>query len=131
MAEYLERKPDLRHWNLLVWFGVFLAWVKHHINFRGRQVLSGAWLAKPALAIEHARAALAHHDPAVREDGLAVLSYFGDVNSLNLVRSLTTHADPQTRYRAQLAARAIEQEMPILFVAPHFNQERARQLMGR
>ncbi len=131
MAEYLERKPELGHWNLLVVFGVFVSWIKHHINFRVRRVLSGAWLAKPAHAIEHARAALAHHDPAVREDGLAVLAYFGDTDSLSLIRPLMDHADPETRYRAQMAARAIEQDMPILFVAPHFNQERARQLLGR
>ena len=56
------------------------------------------------------------------EDGLAILAYFGDASSLNLIKSLFDHADPQTRYRAQLAARAIEREMPILFVAPHYSR---------
>ena len=131
MAEYLERKSELAHLNPIGLLSVCLSWVKHFVHFRVRQILSGAWLAKPSLAIEHARAALAHHDPAVREDGLAVLAYFGDAESLSLIQALLDHTDPQTRYRAQMAARAIEQQMPILFVAPHFNQDRARQLMGR
>ena len=80
------------------------------------------WVATPALAIDHARAALQHHDGSVREDGLAVLAYFGDVSSLEAIRALFHHDDPQTRYRAQLAARAIERDMPILFVAPNFSR---------
>lgn len=120
MVQYLERKSELARLNLTVTLSIFVFWLKHHINFRARQILSGAWLSKPALAIEHARAALQHHDPAVREDGLAILAYFTDASSLDLIRSLFAHPDPQTRYRAQLAVRAIEREMPILFVSPNF-----------
>ena len=79
-------------------------------------------MVSPSRAIEHARAALKHRDPSVREDGLAILAYFGDASSLSLIKSLFDHADPETRYRAQLAARAIEREMPILFVAPQFSR---------
>ena len=122
MVEYLERKSELARLNLWVAISIVILWLKHHINYRVRQVLSGAWVAAPALAIEHARAALKHHDRAVREDGLAILAYFSDTSSLEKIRSLFEHSDPQTRYRAQLAARAIEREMPILFVAPNFSR---------
>lgn len=122
MVEYLERKSELARLNVLVMFSVFVFWLKHHINFRVRQILSGAWLATPGLAIEHARAALQHNDRAVREDGLAVLAYFGDKSSLSLIRALFEHPDAETRYRAQMAVRAIEQEMPILFVSPYFSR---------
>ncbi len=122
MVEYLERKSELARLNLWVAFSIVILWLKHHINYRARQVLSGAWVAAPTLAIEHARAALMHHDRSVREDGLAILAYFNDTSSLEKIRSLFEHSDPQTRYRAQLAARAIEREMPILFVAPNFSR---------
>ncbi|MEO1303875.1 MAG: hypothetical protein AAFV37_02775 [Pseudomonadota bacterium] len=122
MVEYLERKSELARLNLIVALSLIVYWLKHHINFRSRQVLNGAWLATPALAIDHARAALKHYDAAVREDGLAILAYFGDRSSLDLIRSLFKHADPETRQRAHLAARAIEREMPILFVAPSFSR---------
>ena len=118
MEQYLERKPELSRFNPNVVLSVLVLWLRHHINFRVRQILGQAWLATPALAIEHARAALQHPDPLVREDGLAVLAYFGDASSLSLIRSMFEHSDPPTRYRAQLAARAIEKEMPILFVSP-------------
>ena len=121
MEQYLQRKPELSRFNLVVIFSVFVLWLRHHINFRVRQIMGRAWLASPALAIEHAQAALQHHDPLVREDGLAVLAYFGDAGSLSLIRSMFEHADPPTRYRAQLAARAIERELPILFVSPGFS----------
>ncbi|MEL6728675.1 MAG: hypothetical protein AAFP81_13465 [Pseudomonadota bacterium] len=122
MAQYLERKSELAKLNLWVAMSIVPLWLKHHINFRMRQMMNGAWAATPALAIDHARAALKHHDRSVREDGLAILAYFGDAPSLEPIRALFDHTDPQTRYRAQLAARAIEREMPILFVAPNFNR---------
>lgn len=122
MSQYLERKSELARLNLWVAMSIVPLWLKHHINFRVRQMMSGAWVATPALAIDHARAALQHHDGSVREDGLAVLAYFGDVSSLEAIRALFHHDDPQTRYRAQLAARAIERDMPILFVAPNFSR---------
>lgn len=118
MSQYLEQKSELSRFNLLGAFSIFFFWLRHHINFRVRQFMSGAWLTSPALAIEHARAALEHHDASVREDGLAVLVYFGDTSSLGLIRSLFHHSDPPTRYHAQLAVRAIENELPILFVSP-------------
>lgn len=120
MLQYLEQKSELARFNIIVVFSIFLYWLRHHINFRVRRITSRAWLASPALAIEHARAALHDRDPFVREDGLAVLVYFGDAGSLSLIRSLFQHSDPPTRYRAQLAARAIERELPILFVSPAF-----------
>lgn len=122
MMQYQAHKAELARLNLIVAFSVFVFWLKHHINFRVRQILSGAWLATPGLAIEHARAALEHHDPNVREDGLAVLAYFGETSSLPRIRALFHHADPQTRHRAQLAARAIERGLPILFVWPTFHR---------
>lgn len=120
MVQYLEQKSGLSRFNITVIISIILFWFRHHINFRVRRIMSGAWLATPALAIEHARVALGHHDPFVREDGLAILAYFGDSSSLGLIRTLFEHSDPPTRYRAQLAARAIEREMPILFVSPGF-----------
>ena len=118
MLQYLEQRSELARFNIIVVFSIFVFWLRHHSNFRVRQFMSWAWLASPALAIEHARAALKHHDPSVREDGLAILVYFGDARSLGLIRSLIQHSDPTTRFRAQLAIRAIERELPILFVSP-------------
>ena len=118
LVAYIERKPELTRFNLMVALSIVLIWLNHHINYRVRQVMAKAWLTRPALAIDHARAALDHHDPMIREDGLAVLAYFGDANSLSKIHSLRSHPNPQTRYRATLAARAIERDMPILFVAP-------------
>ena len=120
MTQYLELKSQLSPLNFVVVFRIFVFWLRHHINFRVRQFMIRAWLTAPTLAIEHARVALQHHDPSVREDGLAVLVYFGDVCSLELIRSLFEHSDPGTRYHAQMAARAIERELPILFVSPTF-----------
>lgn len=120
MVQYLEHRSEIARLNLIVALQIAIYWLKHHANFRALQLLSGAWLAKPALAIDHARAALQHHDATVREDGLAILAYFGDASSLDLIRCLFDHPDPDTRYRAQLAMRAIEKEMPILFVSPNF-----------
>lgn len=120
MVRYLERKSQLAQLNLIVWFSLVVLWLRHHVNFRARQITSPAWLSAPTQAIEHARYALLHHDRAVREDGLAILAYFEDTNSLSLIRSLFNHQDPQTRYRAQLAARAIQQRNPLLFVCPSF-----------
>ncbi|MEL6829418.1 MAG: hypothetical protein AAFO63_04705, partial [Pseudomonadota bacterium] len=122
MLQYLEQKSELLRFNIVVALGIVVLWLRHHINYRVRQIESRAWFASPALAIEHARTAIQHHDPNVREDGLAVLVYFGDTSSLGLIRSLFEHSDPTTRYRAQLAARAIEREMPILFVSPAFTR---------
>lgn len=122
MVAYLERKSELARLNVVAFFSLFILWLRHHINFRMRQVLSGAWLAAPAQAIEHARAALQHPDPAVREDGLAILAYFGDATSLRLIRPLFDHSDPLTRSRAHLAVRAIERQLPILFVSPGFTR---------
>jgi hypothetical protein len=122
MIDWLERKSELARLNIIAMVSVGILWLKHHINFRVRQVTSHAWMISPSRAIDHARAALQHNDRSVREDGLAILAYFGDVSSLNLIKSLFEHADPETRYRAQLAARAIEREMPILFVAPQFSR---------
>ncbi len=122
MTDWLERKSELAHLNLVVAISIVILWLKHHINFRVRQITSGAWFAAPSRAIEHARAALQHQDRSVREDGLAILAYFGDASSLSQIKSLFDHSDPETRYRAQLAARAIEREMPILFVAPQFSR---------
>lgn len=122
MIDWLERKSELARLNMIAAVSVGILWLKHHINFRVRQVTSRAWMVSPSRAIEHARAALKHGDPSVREDGLAILAYFGDNSSLSLIKSLFNHADPETRYRAQLAARAIEREMPILFVAPQFSR---------
>jgi hypothetical protein len=118
MRQYRELRAELLRLNLVVAVSVSILWLKHHVNFRVRQILSKAWIATPTLAIEHARSALQHGDRAVREDGLAVLAYFGDTASLDLIRSLYQHPDPQTRHCAQLAVRAIERDMPILFVSP-------------
>lgn len=118
MVHYLACRSELLRLNIFVAVLVFLCWLEHCLNFRIRQSMSKAWLSNPALAIDHARRALLHHDPFVREDGLAILVYFGDTGSLGLIRNLFEHPDLPTRYRAQMAVRAIEREMPILFVWP-------------
>ena len=118
MIRYLERKSKLAQLNLLGLLSLLIDWCEHHMNFRTRRSLSVAWLSSPAHALEHARQALFHEERDVREDGLAILAYFEDVGSLNVVRSLFDHQDPQTRYSAQLAARAIQEKCPIIFVAP-------------
>lgn len=119
MIRYLDRKSKLAQLNLLVLLSLLIDWCEHHMNFRTRRSLSVAWLSSPAHALEHARQALFHEERDVREDGLAILAYFEDVGSLALIKSLFEHPDPQTRYNAQLAARAIQDENPILFVAPY------------
>lgn len=119
MIRYLDRKSKLAQLNLLVLLSLLIDWCEHHMNFRTRRSLSVAWLSSPAHALEHARQALFHDERDVREDGLAILAYFEDVGSLPLIKSLFEHPDPQTRYNAQLAARAIQDENPILFVAPY------------
>ena len=119
MIRYLDRKSKLAQLNLLVLLSLLIDWCEHHMNFRTRRSLSVAWLSSPAHALEHARQALFHKERDVREDGLAILAYFEDVGSLSLIRSLFDHPDPQTRYNAQLAARAIQDKRPILFVAPY------------
>lgn len=123
MLRYLDRKSKLARLNLRVWLSFLMDWCEHHMNFRMRRALSGAWLDKPAQALEHARQALRHESRDVREDGLAILAYFEDTSSLVLIRSLFDHTDPETRIRAQLAARAIQARDPILFVAPQFSRQ--------
>ena len=122
MVRYLERKSMLARLNLRVWVSFLIYWCEHHMNFRTRQTLNQAWLSAPKQALDHARQALQHEARDVREDGLAILAYFEDVSSLPLIRSLFDHPDPQTRYSAQLAARAILAHEPILFVAPQFSR---------
>ncbi|MEO1189625.1 MAG: hypothetical protein AAFW60_11180 [Pseudomonadota bacterium] len=120
MVRYLERKSNLARLNLVVWFSFIVDWCEHHMNLRTKRTLNKAWLSAPKQALEHARQALRHDSRDVREDGLAILAYFEDVSSLSLIRSLFNHKDPHTRYQAQLAARAIEQKHPLIFVAPSF-----------